>query len=243
MRCTGAPQTGHGWRKRPCTAMSGRKAVTPSGNAPPASRRSRSIQSTSVARVASNSRASSSSESARVSFTGDSRARWRISSPYALPMPEKIVGSVSARLSVWLSEVSAARNSASVASSGSRPPGSCSASAASPRTRWIAARFFVPASVMISVPVLKSSAATPILAGGRAPASFQCSRPAIIRCMTTNRSPSSARTIRLPSRRTPLTTRSTTSDSGGSTERSTNGVASRRRSRRAPTTRSPSAST
>src|SRR5437762_13652089 len=71
MRCTGAPQTGHGWRKRPCTAMSGRKAVTPSGNAPPASRRSRSIQSTSVARVASNSRASSSSESARVSFTGD----------------------------------------------------------------------------------------------------------------------------------------------------------------------------
>src|SRR5437660_1414610 len=198
MRCTGAPQSGHGWRKRPCTAMSGRKAVTPSGKSPPASRRRRSIQSVSVARVASNRRLTSSPVSARVSFTGDSRARCRISSPYALPMPEKIVGSVSARLSVWLSAVSAARNSSRPAVSGSSPPGSCSARAASPRTRWIAARFFVPASVMTSVPVVKSKAATPIRPGGRAPAAFQCSRPAIIRWTTTKRSASSASTIRLP---------------------------------------------
>ena len=102
-------------------------------------------------------------------------------------MPEKIVGSVSARLSVWLSVVSAARNSSRLAVSGSRPPGSCSASAPAPRTRWMAARFFVPASVMTSVPVLKSKAATPILPGGRAPAAFQCRRPAIIRWMTTKR--------------------------------------------------------
>src|SRR5919109_4168569 len=61
--------------------------------------------------------------------------------------------------------------------------------------------------------------------------------------MTTNRSPSRVSTIRLPSRRTPFTTRPTTSESGGCTERSTNGVASRMRSRRAPTTRSRSAST
>src|SRR5919108_6516645 len=107
----------------------------------------------------------------------------------------------------------------------------------------MAARFFVPASVIRSVPVEKSRAATPILPGTFAPLGFQCSRPAIIRWMTTKRSSSSAMTMRLPSRRTPVTARPTTSASDGSTERSTNGVVSRRRSSRAPVMRSRRAST
>ena len=37
MRCTGVPQTGHGWSQRPCTAISPWNAVTFSGNAPAAS--------------------------------------------------------------------------------------------------------------------------------------------------------------------------------------------------------------
>ena len=43
----------------------------------------------------------SSLESFRVSASGESRARCRISSEYALPIPLKSCGSVSARLSVW----------------------------------------------------------------------------------------------------------------------------------------------
>src|SRR5215831_16353901 len=35
MRCTAVPQTGHGWPKRPWTAMPSRKAVTFSGDAFP----------------------------------------------------------------------------------------------------------------------------------------------------------------------------------------------------------------
>ena len=101
----------------------------------------------------------------------------------------------------------------------------------------MAARRFDPASVRVTVPVEKSSAASPILPGSFAPASFQCSRPAIIRWMSTKSSPSSAITIRLPRRRRPVTARPITSAGGGSTERSTKGLASRMRSSRAPTTR------
>src|SRR2546430_8413687 len=97
-------------------------------------------------------------------------------------------GSVSARLSVWFRHSSARRNEAASAARTSRPPGSCSRSAASPRTRWSAARRFVPASVMVSVPAEKSNAARPILPGGLAPAGFQCRRPAIMRCSTRKRS-------------------------------------------------------
>ena len=60
--------------------MPARKAVTPSGNSPAASVRKRVIQSVSVVRVASKSRATSSSDSAAVILTGERRARWRISS-------------------------------------------------------------------------------------------------------------------------------------------------------------------
>ena len=51
MRCTGAPQSGHGWPKRPCTAIAGWNAVTFCGQSP-ASRESRAVQSASVDLVA-----------------------------------------------------------------------------------------------------------------------------------------------------------------------------------------------
>ena len=63
-----------------------------------------------------------------------------------MPIPLNSRGSVRARFSVWLSRDSAARNEAVSASSTSRPRLSCSASAASPRTRWSEARFFPLAS-------------------------------------------------------------------------------------------------
>ncbi len=45
MRWMGLPQRGQGWPKRPCTAISGRNAVTPSGNFALASATRRAIQS------------------------------------------------------------------------------------------------------------------------------------------------------------------------------------------------------
>ena len=96
---------------------------------------------------------------------------------------------MSVRLSVCRSRRSAAGRRRAVAPRTSRPPGSWAASAASPRTRWIDARRRVPASVRVSVPSGKSKAASPTRPGGRAPAGRQWSRPAIIRWITTKRSP------------------------------------------------------
>ena len=73
-------------------------------------------------------------------------------------------------------------------------------SAALPRTTWSDARCFDPASVNVSVPCSKSNAARSTVRGTAAPGGLQWSRPAIIRWRTRNRSPSRARTIRLPSR-------------------------------------------
>src|SRR5437660_6362565 len=83
-------------------------------------------------------------------------------------MPLSSRGSVSARLSVWLSRVSAARKASRSASSTSRPPASCAASAAAPRTTCSDARFLELASVSTSVPEGNSKAASPTLPGGRA---------------------------------------------------------------------------
>ncbi len=52
----GAPQTGQGWPNRPCTAISGRKAVTFSGKPSAVCSRSRSIHSLSTLCVALHSR-------------------------------------------------------------------------------------------------------------------------------------------------------------------------------------------
>jgi|SRR5664280_3576533 hypothetical protein len=78
MRWTLVAQAGHGLPYLPCTAISGRKAVTFSGNFSPASRRSRSVQSRSVLFVASWRRVTSASESRDVRATGESFAAWRI---------------------------------------------------------------------------------------------------------------------------------------------------------------------
>jgi hypothetical protein len=52
MRCTGEPHTGHGFLKRPCTAISSWNAVTFSGKPAPVSARSGAVHFSSVARAA-----------------------------------------------------------------------------------------------------------------------------------------------------------------------------------------------
>ena len=68
------PQTGQGCRYFPCAAISGRKAVTFSGNFPAACALSSSIQSFNTVCVDLNSRADSSASSLCVSCTGERRA-------------------------------------------------------------------------------------------------------------------------------------------------------------------------
>jgi len=118
---------------------------------------------------------------ARVHVSGESRARCRISSEYALPMPLNRCGSVKARFNVWLSRASAARKLARSLSRTSRPPGSCARNATSSRTKWSEARFLELASVTSSVPLSKSNAASPTLPTSLAPRGRHRSRPAIIR--------------------------------------------------------------
>src|SRR5438477_499194 len=88
-------------------------------------------------------------------------------------MPSNARGSVSARLSVWVSRVSAARNCSSVPVRTSSPPGSCAVSASAPCTRYNEARCFVPASVKVSDPGAKSKAARPARRGSGAPGAFE----------------------------------------------------------------------
>ena len=145
-------------------------------------------------------------------------------------MPLKRRGSVSARLSVWFSLTSRVANASRSASSTSSPPRSNGCRPASPSTRWIDARRVVPASVRTSVPVGKSKEASAILPGALPPAASHRSRPAIIRWMTTNRSRSSASTIRFPMRRRPSTRLPAISAGDGLTDRSTNGFRIVRRS-------------
>ncbi len=68
-------------------------------------------------------------------------------------------------------------------------------------------------------PCRKSSAKRSIFRFNGAPRSFQCRRPAIIRCSTSRRSSSSSNTIRLPSREKPRTCLPSIAASGGSNER------------------------
>ena len=79
-----------------------------------------------------------------------------------MPIPLKSCGSVSARLSVWLSRVSAARTSRASVSSGSMPPGSSAASPARRRRRGAKRASSMPASVKNSVPSANSNDARTI---------------------------------------------------------------------------------
>src|SRR2546422_134441 len=76
MRCTLAPHSGHGWPKRPCTAMPSRNAVTFCGKSSPVSRRSRSLHFDNVVVVASNSRAISSRRSRLAHLPGELGISW-----------------------------------------------------------------------------------------------------------------------------------------------------------------------
>ncbi len=131
-------------------------------------------------------------------------------------MPERMRGSVRARLRVRFSVVRVCWKASGVRASGSRPPGSRSASAASPRTRWREARRLVPASVRVRVPLGKSKAARllrpPRVGRGLLSSGRQWRRPAIIRCRTRNKGSgprvqgsegveAKAKTMRLPMRR------------------------------------------
>ena len=112
---------GRSARAPPCPC----ETPSPSRESPsPTSARSRSIHNCMVSRVALNNRCQSSSFNLCVSAIGDSLAACRISSEYALPMPLRNRGSVSARFSVRFSEVSAARNSSRLLAKMSMPPGS-----------------------------------------------------------------------------------------------------------------------
>src|SRR5262245_60312219 len=105
----------------------------------------------------------------------------------------------------------------------------------------MAACRLVPASVRIKVPLSKSMARSPTLPGTFAPRSCQRKRPAIIKWITRNSSPSNSKTIRLPRRWRSRTCAPRRASSGGSMERSRNGLASLTFSTRLPTTRGRSA--
>ena len=121
------------------------------------------------------------------------------------------------------------------------PPGSIARKPSSPATTCNDARRFVPASVSTSDPFAKSKAAKLCLPASRAPAAFQCNRPAIIRCNTSHKSPSTPIAIRFPIRRTPRTTRPSTSPIPGSTVRNKKALPNRTRSSGCPTMRGSSA--
>ena len=107
-------------------------------------------------------------------------------------------GSVSARFRVRFSRISAARKHSRSAVRTSMPPGSMASRPASPATTWSDALRLAPASVSVSEPGGKSKAARfwrPLRAAW---AGFQCRRPAIIRCSTSQRSPSRPMAMRFP---------------------------------------------
>jgi len=218
-----------------------RNAVTFSGKPASASVCSRSIQSLSVSRVAANSLSHSCGCSLCVRLTGESWAACKISSEYALPMPLTMRGSVRALLSVRFSTVSASRNELRSLVKTSIPPGSTACKASSPARTDNDARCFVPASVSTREPVGKSKAARLLRPASFAWGGRQCSRPAIIKCRTNQRSPSTPIAISLPIRRNSRTKRPSTLVTGGCAVRRRNGLASRTCSIRCPTMRRSSA--
>ena len=217
--------------------MPSRNAVTFSGNARDASRESRRDQSPSTERVAAYRVSISCDDICCVRLAGESLALCRISSEYALPIPENRRGSVRARLTVWLSRVSASRKRARFVSRTSRPPRSNAARPAGPATRSSEARFLVLTSERTSEPSAKSRAQSAPLPPTFAPGRRQCNRPATIRWRSRNTSPSSSKTIRFPIRRSPTTRRPAASVIGGEIERSRKGLPRRILSSRLPSTR------
>ena len=116
-------------------------------------------------------------------------------------MPLKDRGSVSARLSVWFSRSSSVSNCSNDRREDFQSAGvefrQSGRAFQEPETGSpLAAGFGQRAACRAS----KSKAARFCLPASLAPGFFQCSRPAIIRCSTSHRSPSSPMAIRLPMR-------------------------------------------
>ena len=204
MRCTGAPQRGHGWPNRPCTAISLRNAVTFSGKRSPVSARRRSIHPASVARAPrAGARSRSSVEPRRQRERRQPRAvqdlvRVRV----ADAAQDARVGERALQRVVLA--LRAPRRTPRAARRGPRCRRGSSAASALGRARACSdARFFAPASVRSSVPSANRSAASVVLArGDRARvAPMQPSRDHQVQRRRTGRS-SSAKTIRLPRRST-----------------------------------------
>ena len=139
-------------------------------------------------------------------------------------MPLKRCGSVSERLTVWFSRRSAARERRGVGVERLEAAGV-------ERVERLLAAHEVERRALFGRglgedegPVGKSNAARPSLPGGFAPRGFQRRRPAIIRWRTRWRSPSRAKTMRLPMRRTASTRLPSAARSGGSNVRTRNGL-------------------
>ena len=186
--------------------MPSRKAVTFSGNPSPASARSRRGPVARVARVASNRRSISSGvELPRQRQRREPRAVQDLVGVGVADAAEEARVGERALERVVLAHEPRRRTRPD------RPRGPrarrarTAASAASPRPGGSTRAACVPASVRTSVPVGNSKDGERDLAGRPCPRRRATGAgPAIIRWMTTNRSRSSASTIRLPMRRRPV---------------------------------------
>ena len=171
MRCTGAPHTGHGWPKRPCTAISGRNAVTFAGNAPPASSRSRAVHSPEhVARRRRTAASTSSSSSLlRQRERRQLRAMQDLVGVRVADAAEQMrIGQRALERVILAAQARRERRRGSRSSRRGRRDRTRRARAR-PCTTCSDARLRVPASVSASVPLSNSRSASVILAGALPP--------------------------------------------------------------------------
>ena len=177
--------------------------MTFSGKPSPASRagaRSSRAASCASRRTAARSRRRSSR---CVSLNGDSCARVQdLVGVGVADAAEQVRIGERALERVVLAARARSANAASVAVEHLEPAGSCAASAASPRTTWSDARFFVPASVSSSVPVVEVERREADLARDLArAASSSAGGPRSSGGGPGTGRPSKPKTIRLPRRR------------------------------------------
>ena len=233
MRCTGAPQTGHGWLvaavHRHLRVERGDLLGTAAGLGLGASRSIHSSSSVAGRRVAAARSPRRSSE--RVSVTGESlRAVQDLVGVRVADAAEQARIGQRALQRVVLARAARAANVVEARRSARRcRPGRVRASAASPcddvqRRAPLAAGFGERERAGRRTRSSRERVARRRL---RAALSSQCRRPAIIRWITRKSSPSSAITTRLPSRSTPCTVLAHGDAIGGTAVRSRNGFSSR----------------
>ena len=210
MRCTGVPQRGQGWPKRPCTAIPSWNAVTFSGNASPASARSaRRPLRERVERAPSEDRLISvGCELAGQLERRQLRAMKNLVGVRVADAAEEMRIGQRALQRVALLLQRRARMLRALLVIGSSPPGSNDARASSPSTTCSDARFCVAASVSSSSPAAEVESREPDLArdGGAALPPLEPARDHQMK-HEKERRPRSSQTIRLPMRRRPVTVR------------------------------------